>query len=105
VVSLFFAPFCHIIPIRELYKIEGSLPDDVVAKREEHKGKSLPILEKMTALLAEQKRFGQSDLRDPSCRRRIEPMVYLTDVLRRLPSMTNLETDTSPPSRIGKRTD
>ena len=38
-----------------------------------------------------------------SCRRRgIEPMTYLSDVLRRLPSMTNLEVESLAPKNWKK---
>jgi len=44
----------YLLPIRELYGIEASLPEDPFAASEERKAKSLPVLRKIESLLEEE---------------------------------------------------
>jgi len=156
----------YLLPIRELYLLERSLPDDLAARSEQRKAKSLPILERIERLLEEEaERYpaksalasaisycrnqwgklaayvdhGQVRIDNnlteqairpcklgaknwlfvgcpdagktsaivytilESCRRRgVEPMAYLSDVLRRLPSMTNFEAEKLTPENWKK---
>jgi len=156
----------YLLPIRELYLLERSLPDDLAARSEQRKAKSLPILERIERLLEEEaERYpaksalasaisycrnqwgklaayvdhGQVRIDNnlteqairpcklgaknwlfvgcpdagktsaivytilESCRRRgVEPMAYLCDALRRLPSMTNFEAEKLTPENWKK---
>jgi len=151
----------YLLPIRELYRVESRLPGDDAARSRQRREESLPVLERIEALLhKEAERYpansalagaisygrnqwgklaayvdhGRARIDNnlteqairpcklgaknwlfvgspeagkasaviytilESCRRRgIEPMTYLSDVLRRLPSMTNLEAESLAP--------